>query len=644
MKKRTIAMIMCILLLALSGCGQEESIKDRHRDREQRAEGSSDAASDSQAGEELFDGLEGSEEDPLAIYQCFLVGEEPLYFREDTYFDSFASSWSVEAGRPYEFYEVCNIVNMASNYSVPVNELSNNISYAYIDCGADGNMELALYFHDLMGQDGSVDMTMIIKNVNGRLEMCYKMQSEYREVCELSNVYGLVCSGGSTGASTSSSTLGLLDEDAVYNYLYTEDVEYDVFGSWSLDFYFPGLKGILADEIPADAIVLMTYSFQEYNPDQSYDDYFSSLKHSLQLYDQMSGSPLTDEYIGYKDILDDLEMTGMGLYSYEEIQTMLADREASVGLTEEIKNGAEVEWIPIDDKGYDLIYGVKSASGVSDKARTIEAFRRFLSDKGHFKEALGDPMNDGLAVNNDGMIDGFFIKDMDRDDIPELLIGMSDAGRSQYVFVYKFDKESGRVKKDHVIYSLGGWFGCDEETYDTVVAVYPEFEDSLLFTDHYANGRQQVGYNDFGQLVWFDNYAGISLATDIIMYWCDYESIGTNISQYTEDGGYDPEVDLVYYEVTGSRPEAEKALQGYRPFLFYDINQENIDKYLVEDYLEAGMEQYSQQDVTDDRNQFYRLYEEYVRGEDLSPTGIFAGQYSAQKYNIDKLVQLGFDY
>lgn len=105
-------MIMCILLVASSGCGQEDSIS---RDREQRVEKSSDTASDSHAGAELFDGQEDSEEDPLAIYQRFLVGEEPLYFREATYFGSFDSGWSVEAGRPYEFYEVCNIVNMALN-------------------------------------------------------------------------------------------------------------------------------------------------------------------------------------------------------------------------------------------------------------------------------------------------------------------------------------------------------------------------------------------------------------------------------------------------------------------------------------------------------------------------------------------------
>lgn len=620
-------MIMCILLVVLSACGQEESSSDRVReglsDREQSVDESS-------ATETESSGVAGSAmpaEDQYAIYERFLAGEEPLYFRKDTYFSSdiFESSFRIEANKPYELYEICNVINIACNSGAPVNELSNNISYAYLDCGADGIVELALLFHDLADYYDPEDVTLVIKDIDGRLEVCYDMQPYYRESWEISNVYGVVAYGCNAGSGYYIEETGCIGADGVYHTAYSVSTDYMFYGFW------------LPDDFPYElsentTIDLITYSIGD---NKSAKDYYL-----LEAYDDSGNLDIDMDKLS-KAVAD---VTGMEFSSREEIQRLIAAREIEIGLTEEIKDGLEIEWIPVDNKGYDLIYGVESEPGVSDKARAMEAFRRFLSDKGHFKEVLSDPMNDGLAVNNDGMVDGFFLKDLDQDDIPELLIGMSDAGRSQYIFVYKFDKESGRVKKDHVIYGLGGWFGCDEETYDTVVAAYPEFADSLLFTDHYANGRQQAGYNDFGQLVWFNNYVGISLAMDIIMYWCDYEKLGTDVSEYMEDGGYDFEVDRVYYEVTGSRPDAEKALQGYRPFLFYDINQENIDKYLVEDYLDAGMEQYSQQDVTDDRNQFYRLYEEYVRGDDLSPTGIFSGQYSAQKYNLDKLVQLGFEY
>lgn len=615
MKKGLLAVVLCVILAVVSGCGQDEAFenRDRRRDREQRTEENSGAWGQT------------ADEDQYAIYERFLAGEEPLFFRKETYFsnDNFDSSFCAQANKPYQLYEICNMINIVCNSGAPVNELSNNISYAYIDCGADGIVELALLFHDLEDYYDPEDVTLVIKDVDGRLEVCYNMQPYYRESWEISNMYGVIAYNCNAGTGYYIEDVGCLRTDGIYHMAYSISKDY-LFYEFSLPEDFPyELSG-------NETIGLITYSIGD---SENHKDYYL-----LESYDYALGDSVIDIDKLSKAVAD---VTGMEFCSCEEIQDLIAAREIEIGLTEEIKNGAEVEWIPIDEKGYDLIYGVESAPGVSDKARAIEAYRRFLSDRGHFKEVLSYPMGDGLAVNNDGMVDGFFLKDLDHDDIPELLIGMYDAGRSQYVLIYKFDKESGRVKKDHAIDGLGGRFGCEEETYDTVVAVYPEFADALLYTDHYAEGRQQVGYNEFGQLVWFRNYVGISMATDIVMFWCDYENLGTDVSQYTEDGGYDFEFDRTYYEVTGSRADAEKALQGYRPFLFYDITRENIDKYLVEDYLDAGMERYSQQDLTEDRNRFRRLYEEYFQGEKLSPTGVFVDN---QMYNIEKLVQLRFGY
>ena len=634
MKKSALAVILCIILTAASGCGQEEIFENRdsRSDRGQRSEESSGAWGQTEnvnsgTGAEESDvaGSGRPVENPYAIYQRFLAGEEPLFFRKETYFsnDNFDNSFRAEANKPYQFYEICNMINIVCNSSAPVNELSSNISYAYIDCGADGMVELAILFHDLEDYYDPEDVTLVIQAVDGRLEVCYDMQPYYRESWEISNMYGVIAYGSNAGTGYYVEDVGFLRADGAYHMAYSMSEDYL--------FYEFGLPEDFPYELSGDETVsLITYSIGDR---ENHKDYYL-----LESYDYALGDSVIDLDKLSKAVAD---VTGMEFCSYEEIQDLIAARETEIGLTEEIKNGAEVEWILLDEKGYDLIYGVESAQGVSDMARAIEAYRRFLSDRGHFKEILSYALGDGLAVNNDGMVDGFFLKDLDSDDIPELLIGMTNASGSQYVLIYKFDKESGRVKKDHAIGGMGGWFGCKEETYNTVVAVYPEFADSLLYTDHYAKDRQQVGYNDFGQLVWFKNYVGISLATDIMMFWCDYEDLGTDVSQYMEDGGYDFEFDRTYYEVTGSRADAERALQGYRPFLFYDITQENIDKYLVEDYLGAGMERYSQQDLEEDRNRFYRLYEEYFRGDTLSPTGVYDGQ---QMYDIEKLVQIRFGY
>lgn len=109
---------LCVILVAVSGCGQEES---GNIGKEQSVNRVSDAVTgietaDVFENEDPFDDSETIEEDSHTIYQCFLNGEEPLYFREATIFNCPSSDFRyyVEVNRLYKFYKICNIINMAS--------------------------------------------------------------------------------------------------------------------------------------------------------------------------------------------------------------------------------------------------------------------------------------------------------------------------------------------------------------------------------------------------------------------------------------------------------------------------------------------------------------------------------------------------
>lgn len=323
MKKRTMAVIMGMILLTAIGCGQQET-----------SEKGQDAV-----GEESV-GKQESIKEPFAIYQRFLDGEVPAYFREADRFEGYNLTWQMEAETPYDFSEICSIINTVHNGGAPLEELGNNISYAYIDCGADGIAELALLFHDLDHQQHySEDVTLFIKAVNDRLEVCYIMQSYYKDYWELSNIYGVVDNHINGGTGIYCEEMGYIGADGVY------DVVYFVYNDLN-SYYFLDLPEDFPYEIPEDEwIVLQSYIFETYGQNVDYEEYcmLAALDLTVPGYHYNTENSAIDIDALSRAVT---EATGMELYSPEEILAMAAAREVELGLTEEIKNGPEVEWIP----------------------------------------------------------------------------------------------------------------------------------------------------------------------------------------------------------------------------------------------------------------------------------------------------------
>lgn len=134
------------------------------------------------------------------------------------------------------------------------------------------------------------------------------------------------------------------------------------------------------------------------------------------------------------------------------------------------------------------------------------------------------------------------------------------------------------------------------------------------------------------------------------MYWCDYSDPDTDLTlhYYYEDCNMWERLPVYEMnEISDSRDEAERALQGYKPFLFYDVTQENIDKYVVEDYLSAGMEDYDKEDVIDDKMAFSELYDsvsDMAREHMIFRSGFSLDELGAinYSYNLEYLFQLGY--
>lgn len=345
MNKRILSVIMCVFMLAISGCGlqkelgNQESVLGGEESAETEYPGNRadimKPKTGSQPGKpDISEGAEIPEDGEYAIYQRFLNGDEPLYFREYTWFEGYIDC---RAGTytSYTFQDICGIINLVYNSNAPMDELVDHISYAYIDCGADGNAELALLFHDLHDQSlySAGYVILVIKDVDGRLEMCYLINPHYKEDWELTNRNGVVTYWCNVGTGTTRDGLGYIDAEGVYNVVYSVMNDYNFF-------YVLGYAADFSDEIPEDEfIVLKTYVFDSYGQDVQYEEY--------NLLAPDSGD-FEDSEIDFESISKALaDATGMVLYSYDDIQKMIADREAELGLTEELKLEEELKWIPL---------------------------------------------------------------------------------------------------------------------------------------------------------------------------------------------------------------------------------------------------------------------------------------------------------
>lgn len=345
MNKRILSVIMCFSMLVISCCGQQEELGNQEfvlggeesAETEypgNRADIIKPKATSRPEKPDMSEDRGIPEDGEYAIYQRFLNGDEPLYFREDTWFEGYID-FRTGTYTSYTFQDICGIVNLLYNSNAPMDELVDHISYAYIDCGADGNAELALLFHDLKDQShySAGYVILVIKDVDGRLEMCYLINPYFKEDWELTNRNGVVAYWCNVGTGATRDGLGYIDAEGVYNVVYSVMNDYNFF-------YVLGYAADFSDEIPEDEfIVLKTYVFDSYGQDQQNEEY--------NLLAPDSGD-FEDSEIDFESISKALaDATGMVFYSYDEIQKMIADREAELGLTEELKLKEELNWIPL---------------------------------------------------------------------------------------------------------------------------------------------------------------------------------------------------------------------------------------------------------------------------------------------------------
>jgi len=269
---------------------------------------------------------ENQAEPEKTLYEKFLAGEEYLHGNEynvtlwlgDTEEDVIAAQDGVLISDLIEKL-------MATDLSKNGGELE-NVKYAYIDCGNDGANELALDISINTEDDTVITRQVVIKEMDGKLQLCGVLESLYRSEVRLKGNQGLAILRGSSGAASYEYLIYAFDKDGKMHSICYED------GEFFMDAYYPEGNAVAnaaaqhMDEISDEDLLRIIYFIDD---EGDYGDaLYCAESDNEELIEQIFNEADTD------------------LTTSSEIDQMIHERLEPFGITE--ITDEEPEWLDLD--------------------------------------------------------------------------------------------------------------------------------------------------------------------------------------------------------------------------------------------------------------------------------------------------------
>ncbi len=300
-------------------------------------------------------------ESNTSLYESFLHNRAKVHINpkleQGSYF-----GFEVDTEQDYTLEEMVNaIIDSYIKSGEDVKIWLDTINYAYIDCGNDGDKELALMIYTPMYSEGW-EQYLIIKEIDGSLQTVYSDVAWSRNAIYL-NEYGYIFGDGSEGAAYHGYDKSYIDADGNLHFIYSDtstsgiSLENDGGVLW-----FNGTSHI----VPGDTELDGDYAFLDFDFNNTIDDDSDNIYTYAKLaegsgFDWASGirgyfySDLVNDDALYEDshpLKQFFNNEGLHIYTLNEIDQMIADKEEQEGLTEDIKNGENVVWGTLD---YDFV-------------------------------------------------------------------------------------------------------------------------------------------------------------------------------------------------------------------------------------------------------------------------------------------------
>ncbi len=343
MKKRSVIVLFTLSLISsmLFGCGSSDKKDDAMDILADKLIDESDKAEE-EVKEEEEKVVKSDSED---IYKAFIDGKEKVFIDNkvcrsfDAEYLSFKDVYDTGDYTIDQVFDMMSDFVQADNEDISVNV--DNKQYAFIDCGMDGDKELLVTAYVNM-ENEIFEMSMIIKEFDGKLNLCYGSDAWSRSHRTVNNA-GFVFSEGSGGANVSVVEEGFVDENGDWHYLYgceSTTAPYSYY--YDGEFYDLTNYNILVDNIVIFQFFFdhdyesreYMYSYAQLRDENAESDYYyAGLDRTPAMYE--------DGYLCY----DTLVGIGLPIVSLDEIDLKIKERGDGFGFKEEYKEAGSPDFM-----------------------------------------------------------------------------------------------------------------------------------------------------------------------------------------------------------------------------------------------------------------------------------------------------------
>ncbi|MBP3199553.1 MAG: hypothetical protein J6N21_21505 [Butyrivibrio sp.] len=421
---RIIPLLLCTVLLTActntNNTQQDNAIPINDENETEIQETELEAENIDLKTEEVTD--EGESKD---LYESFLRNEAKVHINIESDFGYYYSFENYK-DQDMSLEEIVNAIIASYIADNPEAKIwLENISYSYIDCGNDSIPELAIMIYTPMSME-SWEQYIIIKEIDGTLQTVYSDVAWSRSSIYM-NEYGYIFGDGSGGAAYHSYDKSFIDADGKWHFIYSDSSTAGIVpGGYGGDLWFNGDSHMVPEDTQLDGeYAFLSFDFNNTIDDDS-DDIYTYAKLAESTSDDWGNgfrgyfyTDLVNDDTLYEDshpLKQFFNNEGLHIYTLNEINQMIADKEAAEGLTEDIKNGKNVEW-------QNLEYDFEPYIATLNDDNFLERKEYFPL---HFSLCSDQGMSTNLNINADGSIEGSFSNYSSNED------GSSTTDRNEY--------------------------------------------------------------------------------------------------------------------------------------------------------------------------------------------------------------------
>lgn len=342
-----IGIFMIVSMIVISGCSLKRETETLHKTKTTESQETVLQESETDTSSLFSEDIsETSDEDRIyfdaeAGYMSFLGGETTAIVISE-------EDMILEEGE-YTLEDLCDRC-AAFFREIDMPDILKSMEYALIDCGLDGEPELAVCMEFTTSDEYDFAKEyLFFKLMDGRIQYITGCNSYYRNEVWL-NRAGMICTSTMFDYYNMKQKEMMIDANGrnsfVYSTQYVTGLEANLIPTnylptdvrEELDIHFSNLGD------SQRMYMLTIYNFLEPPVSDDENDYDEYLRGNRYVFSDEAGNPATPE----DEILNLYQENGILIYEENEMNALLEEYKKELGITWEIENAPEIEWTALE--------------------------------------------------------------------------------------------------------------------------------------------------------------------------------------------------------------------------------------------------------------------------------------------------------